>query len=432
MATRFHVDLTPLRESRNFRCLFFGGGISSLGSMVTYVALPFQVKELTDSYVAVGLIGLLQLGPMIIFGLWGGALADAHDRRRIVIVSEAAALIFAIGLLINALLPSPHLWAVYLLAMLFSTADSIQRPASMSIVPLVVPHDHLPAAAALQTIPMSTATIVGPAIGGFILTGHGTAWAFAVDAATYVVSLLFYLGMTRLPAVKTAERPSVRRIVEGVKYAWQRKDLLGTYLVDVVAMLLAFPYALFPFVADELGAPWALGWLYSAGAVGGLLATLTSGWIRHIHHHGRGVVVAATIWGLAIGCFGLSTELWVALVFLGFAGAADMISGIFRITIWNQTVPDEFRGRLAGIEMMSYLTGPQLGQVRSGLVAQATSLRFSIAGGGFASAIFAATLGLLLPALWRYDVRTDPYAAAQRNRRPQTTDRSNDPDVDAP
>lgn len=399
--------------------------------MVTYVAIPFQVKELTDSYVAVGLVGLLQLGPMVFFGLWGGALADAHDRRRIVVLSEAAALIFSIGLVINAVLPSPQLWAVYLLAMLFASADAIQRPASMSIVPLVVSHEMLPSASALQVIPMTAATIVGPAIGGFILSGPGTAWAFALDAATYLISLTFYVRMTKLPTVRTAERPSVKRIVEGVKYAWERKDLLGTYLVDIVAMLLAFPYALFPFVAEDLGAEWALGYLYSAGAIGGLIATLTSGWIKRVHHHGRGVVVAATVWGTAIGLFGLSNNIWLALLFLAFAGAADMISGIFRITIWNQTIPDELRGRLAGIEMMSYLTGPQLGQIRSGLVAQATSLRFSIAGGGFASAIFAATLGLFLPALWRYDVRTDPNAEAQRNRRPQDLDPPVDQDPSA-
>jgi MFS family permease len=179
-------------------------------------------------------------------------------------------------------------------------------------------------------------------------------------------------------------------------------------------MFLAFPIALFPFVAEELNAPWALGWLYSAGAVGGLLATLTSGWISRVHRHGRGVVIAAACWGVAIGLFGLATNVWLALFFLALAGAADMLSGVFRLTIWNQTIPDELRGRLAGIEMLSYLTGPQLGQIRGGLVAQATSLRFSIASGGFSSAIFAAALALFLPAMWRYDVRTDPNAARQR------------------
>ena len=182
-------------------------------------------------------------------------------------------------------------------------------------------------------------------------------------------------------------------------------------------MTLAFPYALFPFVAQALGAEWALGWLYAAGAVGGLIAATTSGWVHRVHRHGRGLVIAAVCWGIAIGFFGLATNIWWALGLLAIAGGADMISGIFRMSMWNQTVPDELRGRMAGLELLSFTTGPQLGQIRSGLMAQAVSLRFSIASGGFLAAGAAAIIAVFLPTMWRYDVRTSEHAIAQREAR---------------
>lgn len=415
----WRMDLSPLRSSTNYRRLFLGGGISFIGSMVTYVAIPFQVKELTDSFAAVGLVGLLQLGPLVVAGLWGGAIADALDKRKVVLVCEALALLFSLVLVANALVPQPQLWVVYLMAVLFATADALQRPSAEAITPLVVPHDQLPAASALGMSRMTVGAIVGPAIGGTILAAWGTPWAYGLDALTYVISLGFFLALRHIPKAPAAQRASVRRIGEGLRYAWTRKDLLGTYLIDFAAMLLAFPYALFPFVADELGAPWALGWLYSAGAVGGLIAAATSGWLHRVHRHGRGLVLAAVCWGIAIGFFGLATNVWWALGLLALAGAADMISGVFRMSIWNQTVPDELRGRMAGLELLSFTTGPQLGQIRGGLMAQATSLRFAIASGGFAAAGIAAVIAIFLPTMWRYDARTNEHAVRQRELRSQ-------------
>ena len=414
---RFRMDMRPLRSSANYRRLYFGGTISFIGTMVTYVTIPFQVKQLTGSFVAVGLVGLLQLGPMILCGLWGGAIADAFDKRRVVLICLTAELFLAIIMMANSVLASPKLWVVYVVAMLFSGFDALQRPSAQAIVPRVVAHDQLPAAAALSSLQMTVGSILGPAIGGMILAGFGTGWAYAVDALSYAIALAFFVRLSNIPASSSGENPSMRGIAEGLKYAWKRKDLLGTYVIDLAAMMLAFPFALFPFVADELGAPWALGWLYAAGSVGGLIAALSSGWLARVHHHGRGVAIAAVFWGVAIGVFGLATNIWWALVMLAIAGAADMISVMFRSTIWNQTIPDELRGRLAGIELLSFTTGPQLGQIRGGLLAQATSLRFSIASGGFSSAVFASVVALFLPSLWRYDARTNPHAMHQRELR---------------
>lgn len=411
------MDLSPLRASSQYRKLFFGGAISFLGSMVTYVAIPFQVKELTDSFTAVGLVGLLQLVPLILAGLWGGAIADAMDKRKVVLICEALSLLFSLVLVANSLLPDPQLWVVYLMAMMFATADALQRPSAEAITPLVLEHDQLPAGAALNMSRMTAGAIIGPAIGGTILATWGTSWAYGLDAATYVISLGFYLALRHIPKAPDSARASVKRIGQGLAYAWSRKDLLGTYLIDFAAMTLAFPYALFPFVAEELDAEWALGWLYAAGAVGGLIAATTSGWVHRVHRHGRGLVIAAVCWGIAIGFFGLTSNIWWALGLLAIAGGADMISGIFRMSMWNQTVPDELRGRMAGLELLSFTTGPQLGQIRSGLMAQAVSLRFSIASGGFLAAGAAALIAAFLPTMWRYDVRTSEHAIAQREAR---------------
>ncbi len=411
---RIRMDLRPLRHSRDFRWVFASGLVTFLGSMVTMVALPFQVAELTGSYVAVGLIGLAELVPLIVFGLWGGAMADAVDRRRMVLVTEFSSLALSVILLVNALQPDPHLWVIYVVAMLFAAVDGLQRPSLEAIIPRVVPYDELAAAGALNSLRWQVGEIVGPALGGLLIAGFGVWSAYAFDAATFLISGLALWRLRSIPPGRDAEPASLSRIGEGMRYAWSRKDLMGTYAVDMMAMVFAFPYALFPFLAEDLGAPWVLGFLYSAGAVGSLVATLTSGWTSHVHHHGRAVLVAAICWGLAIAGVGLSDSVAIVLLMLGLAGAADMISGLFRMLIWNQTIPDELRGRMAGVEMLSYSIGPTLGQVRSTGVAALTSLRTSLVSGGLLCAAGGVLLAFALPSLWRFDDRTDPNAVRER------------------
>jgi len=410
------VDISPLRTSRGFRLLFASGLVTYMGSMITYVALPFQIAHLTGSYLAVGAIGLAELLPLIIFGLYGGALADTVDRRIMAIATEATMGVLVTVLLINALLPHPHIWVIYVVAMVLAAADGLQRPSIEAMVPRVVAHDQMAAASALTSIRWTLGTVLGPAIGGILISAFGVWSAYAIDVVTFVISVVILL---RLPSIRAAAEASasLRHVIQGLKYAASRRDLLGTYAVDLIAMIFAFPYALFPFLAIELGAPWALGLLYSAGAVGALVVTATSGWTKSVHRHGRAVCIAAVAWGVGIALAGLTTNIWVVLVFLAFAGGADMISAIFRGAMWNQTIPDEVRGRMAGIEMLSYSIGPLLGQVRSSTAASLLSLRGSFISGGIMCVAGVGIAAACLPALWKYDDRTSVDAVRERQLR---------------
>jgi MFS family permease len=303
-------------------------------------------------------------------------------------------------------------------AMLLAAVDGLQRPSLEAIIPRVVAHDQLPAAAALNSLRWQLGTILGPAIGGLILSAGGIAAAYGVDVVTFVVSLAL---LVRLRSIRASgdgsERVSLRHITDGMRYAWSRKDLLGTYAIDLIAMAFAFPYALFPFLAEDLGGAWTLGLLYSAGAVGSLIVTLTSGWTSSVHRHGRAIVVAAMVWGLGIALVGVSDSLVLVLLFLALAGAADMVSGLFRTTMWNQTIPDDVRGRMAGIELLSYSIGPLLGQVRSSTAASLTSLRMSFVSGGILCIVGVGIAAVALPSLWRYDDRTNIDAMREREAR---------------
>lgn len=413
----WRVDLSPLRQSRDFRLIFVSGLITNLGSMISYVVIPFQVATLTGSYVAVGLIGVFELVPLVLFGLYGGALADAVDRRVMVLVTEGAAALAITALLINSALPEARLWTLYVTAMLLAAIDGLQRPSLDAMIPRVVAHDQLAAAAALNSFRWTIGMIVGPAIGGLLLASGGATTAYAVDVATYVISIMLLWRVRSIRAESKDERPSLRHIIEGMSYAWSRKDLLGTYAIDLVAMTFAFPYALFPFLAQELGGAWTLGLLYSAGAVGSLLVSATSGWTSRVFRHGRAIVFAASAWGLGIALVGLTKSLPIVLLLLVIAGGADMISGIFRSAMWNQTIPDQMRGRMAGIELLSYSVGPLLGQVRSTTAASLTSLRMSFITGGVMCIIGVSLSAVALPSLWNYDVRTNEHAQRERENR---------------
>lgn len=414
---RMRLDTTPLRASRDFRLIFASGLVTYLGSMITYVALPFQVAQLTGSFVAVGLIGLAELVPLIVFGLYGGALADSVDRRVMVIATEAAAGLLVTLLLVNSLLPSPQLWVLYAIAMMLAAVDGLQRPSLDAMIPRVVAHDQLAAASALTSLRWQLGSIVGPAIGGLLLSFGGAAMAYGVDVLTFAGSIVLLWRLSSIRVEGDGDRPTLRHIGAGIGYAWSRKDLLGTYAVDLIAMVFAFPYALFPFLAEDLGGAWTLGLLYSAGAVGSLAVTLTSGWTSSVHRHGRAIVLAAAVWGLGIALVGVTHSVAWVLLFLAIAGGADMISGIFRGAMWNQTIPDDVRGRMAGIELLSYSIGPLLGQVRSSTAASLTSLRMSFISGGVLCVVGVGIAAFALPSLWRYDERTSPHAQQQREQR---------------
>jgi MFS family permease len=385
--------------------------------MITYVAIPFQIKELTNSYLAVGIVGAIELVPLIVFGLYGGVLADSVNRKIMVWATEAAALILVALLLANSALWEPKVWVIYIAAGLFAVVDGLQRPSADAMLPRLVGHQDLPAATALMSLRWQLGLIVGPTVGGIIFATFSISTGFAVDMATYVVALVFLARVRSMPSSKEAKKPSLAALFEGVKYAFSRQDLIGTYIIDLAAMTLAMPMALYPFWADQLNAPWALGMFYSAITVGSVLVTVTSGWTTRYRFHGRAVILAAIGWGLAIAVAGLSTSLILVLLFLTIAGAFDMVSALFRANIWNQTIPDHFRGRLAGIELLSYSVGPLAGQLRAATIASATTLSFSVTSGGVLCAIVVAFLAFFLPKMWKYDVQTNEFAVRERRNR---------------
>ncbi|GEK00589.1 MFS transporter [Streptomyces sp. 1-11] len=413
-------DLAPWKASADFRRLWASGLISNFGSFLTFVALPVQLKDLTGSAAAVGAIGAVELVPLIVFGLYGGALADALDKRRLIVWTEVGQGLLSAALLVDALLPRPAVWPLYLIAALSSALVSVQRPALDSLLPRIVAHEHLPAAASLNSLRWTVGGVAGPAVAGVVVAYAGLGWAYAADLLTFAVSLVFVVRIAPSPASHRAARPDLRAVAEGARYAWSRKELLGTYAVDLAAMFLAMPLAVLPFLADELHAEWALGLMYGTFPLGALLVSLTSGWTSRVHRHGRMVVLSAALWGLAVAAAGMAGEVWLVLLLLTVAGGCDMVSGIFRGAMWNQTIPDELRGRLAGIELLSYSVGPQLGQVRSGGLAAWAGVRASVWSGGVLCVGAMGLLALCLPGLTAYDARTNEHAVRLREQRAAT------------
>jgi MFS family permease len=385
--------------------------------MITYVTLPFQIKEITHSFLAVGLMGVVELVPLIVFGLYGGVLADAVDRKKMVWATEFAALIMTLLLLGNSLLPNPNLVLIYIVAGTFAALNGLQRPSMDAILPRIVSHDDLPSASALMSLRGQFGVIVAPAVAGIVISNYGATYGYLIDVITFVIALIFLFKVRNIPPSANAAPPSFASLVEGLRYAVNRKDLLGTYLVDLAAMFFAMPTALFPFWADQVGAPWALGFFYAAGTIGATLITLTSGWIRNYPHHGRAIAIAALGWGVAITLAGVTNSLPVILLFLVLAGASDMVSALFRAAIWNQSIPDELRGRMAGIELLSYSVGPLGGQARAGGMAAATSLRTSVVGGGMLCIAFVFSISAAMPTFRRYDVRSNEFAVEAAKKR---------------
>jgi len=417
------VDVTPLRRHRDFRLLFIGRLVSFFGSMISSVAFPYQVYQLTHSVLLVGALGVLEFAAILAFAFVGGALADARDRRAMVLLSEAALMACSLALAGNAALAHPQVWLLFVVATAWGVLDALQRPSLDAMLPRLVEKNELAAAAALGSIRGTLGQILGPAIGGVLIAVFGLTFTYLVDVGTFLVGLACLGLMRAVPPPIDAERPSLRRVVEGLRYARSRQELIGTYLVDMTAMFFGMPMALFPAIAQEFGGPQVLGLLYAAPAVGSFLFSATSGWTNQVHRHGMGVIVAATGWGVAIVGFGLSPSLGPALFFLGLAGAADMMSGVFRSVIWNQTIPDSLRGRLASIEMLSYTSGPALGNFEAGLVASIFNVRVSVVSGGVLCVIGCVLCAAALPLFRRYDARLyhaapDPLSGSVKQEKP--------------
>lgn len=396
------LDLSPLRRHRDFRLLFLGQLVSGFGSFLTYVALPVQIYDLTKSSWAVGMVGTVQLVPLAVTALWGGAVADAIDRRRLLLWSEALLCGCSVALILNSVITHPSVVLLFVIAGLMSAVNGFHRPALESLTQKLVAVEDLPAVSALSSLRNTGAAIAGPALAGICIASFGLPWTFGADALTFAVSLLSIRAIRAMPPAENAPPAGLSSIIEGLRYAGGRPELIGTYVVDIVAMTFAMPMAVFPALAAQWGGSGATGYLYSAMSLGALAITLTSGWTHHVRRRGAAVIIAAGLWGLAVIALGYASSLPLALVCLALAGAADMVSGLFRMTIWNETIPSELRGRMAGIEQLSYMSGPLLGNARAGFMAERFGLFSSIRWGGVVCVVCVGLCIPLLPALWRY------------------------------
>jgi MFS family permease len=412
LLARLAVDVGPLREFPDFRRLWIGQAVSFVGGELTFVAMPFQVYQLTHSTLALGLFSLTQLVPLLTLTLVGGAVADAFDRRTLLLGTEVAEALAVGGLAVNAALPHPSVTVLFVLATVAASCFSLGVGGMRSLTARLVPDESLTAASALNSVYSAFGSVLGPALAGLLIKFAGLTGAYAIDALSFVASLVALYGLPRIPPLREADRPSLRSVLDGFRFVRFQKVILGFFLVDTNAMIFGMPIALFPAVADHrFGDPTLVGYLYSAPAAGAFLATITAGWIPHIGRQGVAVVVAASAWGAAIAGFGVATSLWLALLLLAVAGGADQISAIFRSTMMLRLTPDHLRGRLAGIEFAQVAAAPSLGNLEAGVVASLTSLRFSIVSGGVLCIAGTLATAAAFPALLRYNARSDAAPA---------------------
>jgi MFS family permease len=402
------ADITPLRVSRDFRALYAGQLVSFLGSQLTVVAVPVQVFQLTHSSLQVGLVSLAQLGPLIAGSLLGGSVADAYDRRRLLMLMQVLMALTSAGLALNATGRHAALWPLYIVTSLAAGFSGIERPARAAAVPSVVPREHLPAAYALWQILLQVGAVAGPALAGVLVGTVGLAAVYWIDVATFGAALAAAVVMRPLPPVGGGTKAGLASIAEGLRYLRGRRVLAGTFLIDINAMVFGMPRALFPALGYNFfhGGAEAVGLLYAAPGAGALVAAVFTGWVSAVRRQGRAVVVAVMVWGAAIAAFGLVPLLPVAFALLAVAGAADVVSAVFRNTILQTTVPDELRGRLSAVHIAVVTGGPRLGDAEAGAVAAAVSAPFAVVSGGIASVVGALALAWRLPEFLRYDAGT--------------------------
>ncbi|MFF4869450.1 MFS transporter [Streptomyces sp. NPDC003444] len=400
---RLFADLTPLRTSADYRRLWFGNTVSWVGQGMTALAISLQVYDITGSPFSVGLVGLFSLVPLVVFGLYGGAIADTVDRRKLGLASATGSAVLSIALAGAAFAGFHRVWFLYAIVALQAVCAALNSPARSAMIPRLLPPEQLRAANALNSMVMTFGTLVGPSLGGLIVGLAGYQTAYLVDAVAFTASLY---AMWRLPSMlpdrKGTERASV---LDGLRFLATRPNLRMTFFSDFCAMILAHPRALFPAVAVLWygGDAKTAGLLVAAPAFGALLGGVLSGWQGRIRHHGQAILIAVACWGTAIAVFGLTRNLWLGLLFLALAGYSDTVSMIFRNTMMQVAAPDEMRGRLQGVFIVVVAGGPRLGDFLAGSAADLTSPAVAITGGGIACVVAVGLLALYGRGFRRYD-----------------------------
>ncbi len=394
------MDLGPLRDSRDFRLLFSGQLVSTLGTQLTAVAVPYQVFRMTGSSLDVGLVSLAQLVPLIVCSMAGGVLADTHDRRRVLMATEVLMAVASVGLALNGGLSRPALWPLFVLTAVQGGLAGFDRPTFNAAIPRLVRTSELAAAYSLWQVQFQLGIVVGPSVAGLVLAGSGVATVYWLDVASFVVSFVSVtLQRPQPPSDPQGRPPAWRSLREGFAYLRGRQNLQGVYLLDIDAMVFGMPRALFPALGLDFfhGGAEVVGFLYAAPGVGALIGALTTGWVQSVRRQGRAVIIAVIVWGAAIAAFGLIDVLWIGLVLLALAGWADVVSAVFRNTILQTAVPDHLRGRLSAIQIAVVQGGPRLGDLEAGAVADGLGNAFSVVSGGVACVIGALLLAAALP-----------------------------------
>jgi len=405
---RLLLDTTPLRRDRDYRWLWSGQVVNGIGNQITRVALPYQVYVLTGSTLAIAALALFQLVPILLFALGAGSLADAVDRRRLLMVTQAGLATCSLALIILALTGGPPVPALFAVAFVAAGLSAVDQPTRSSAIPRLVPPERLPSAIALNQLNFQMASIVGPALGGILIATVGLAGAYTVDLASFLASLVALVAIKPLPPLGAVTRPGLDAIRAGLRFTRERRAILGSFVIDLNAMIFGMPTSLFPVLAlDVFGTgPAGLGLLAAAPAAGAFVGALFSGWVSSVRRTGRAILASVVAWGLAITAFGLVTVSFpLALLFLALAGAADVFSAVFRSTLVQLETPDDLRGRVMSIHTLVVTSGPRLGDIEAAVVAALTTPQFAIVSGGIACVIGVGVVARRFPELRDHTIR---------------------------
>lgn len=404
---RIAADVTPLRESPDYRRWWIGITVSFTGSQLTQFAVPYQVYKLTHSSLAVGLVGLVVLVPLVTMGLIGGAIADAMDRRKLTLITGTGLLLLATVLCLQAAVHLDRVWLLYAVAGVQGAFGAVDSSARGAILPRLVRSERLPAANALGQLGSNAGLSAGPLLGGVLIATVGFAWTYGLDAASFLAVIYAVWRLPAMPPEGGGSRAGVASVLEGLRFLGPRKNLLMTFLVDINAMVFGLPRALFPAIGTMWfhGGAGTVGLLAAAPYVGALTGAATSGWASRVHRQGLAVLVAVVVWGGSIAAFGFTRTLWLGLLLLAVAGAADMVSAIFRNTILQVTTPDALRGRLQGVFIVVVTGGPRLGDFEAGAVGNAFGAQVAVVSGGLACVAGVALLAAAFRSFATYDAR---------------------------
>jgi len=401
--SRLVAEITPLRKYRQFRRLWVGQLVSGVGSQLTLVAVSYQAYRLTHSTLVVGLIGVTQLVPLLAGAIWGGTLADAKDRRKILVFTQVAMATTSTGLVVNAALGHPQVWVLFACSAAAAGFQGMDWPARRAALPMLVPDEDMTDAIALQTMVQQIALVVGPALAGVAIATIGFSAVYGVDVATYGVALVVAVLLPSLVPSGGGTPMGLRSMRDGFRHLRGQRLLAATYLIDLNAMIFGMPRAVFPALGTELygGGAGVVGLLYAAPGAGALVGSLFTGWCSRVRHQGRAIAACVVVWGAAITAFGVIPVLWVGLALLALAGGADVISAVFRQAVQQRTVPEHLQGRLSGTFFAVVAVGPRLGDAETGVVAELAGPQVAVWSGGLACVVGVAVILWRVPALWR-------------------------------